>query len=334
MKPRIKDVAIKCNVSTTTVSLVLNDKPNRISEETKALIKKVALEMNYRPNLLSRSLVTKKLGIIGIIIPNIKGFFYGEFIQDLINNLEENGYTVLLSLSNFDLEIEKASILKFLDYGVEAIILIGANTNKNSNNNESIDILAKSKIPFLIIGGYEIESEHNTISIDHVAAGYMAAKHLLELGHRRIGLVSNGIYSIFDRFWIEGYKSALNEFQLDYDEDLILLNIDKESSQILDVLISKNATSIIIAGEIFIYDILRRAKEISVHIPEDISIIAIGNSYSYDYICPRVTSIIFPTKIISQDMHRLLVDLKDTPNRKFDCCYKPMLHIRDSTRAL
>lgn len=80
MKPGIKDVAKACNVSTTTVSLVLNNKTNRISEETKELVKKVAAEMNYRPNLLSRSLITKKLGIVGLILPNLCGSFYDEFL--------------------------------------------------------------------------------------------------------------------------------------------------------------------------------------------------------------------------------------------------------------
>ena len=136
MKPSIKDVAKACNVSTTTVSLVLNNKPNRISEDTKSLIQKVASEMNYRPNLLSRSLVTKKLRIVGLIVPNLSINFYSEFLQELIINLETNNYNVLIGVSNFDPETEKASVLKFLDYGVDAIILSGSYTNNNQNNNE------------------------------------------------------------------------------------------------------------------------------------------------------------------------------------------------------
>lgn len=335
MKPNIKDVAKACNVSTTTVSLVLNDKPNKISEETKELVRKVAAEMNYRPNLLSRSLITKKLGIVGLILPNIYGSFYDEFLQELILNLGQYNYNIILSLSNYDHENERSSVEKFIDYGVEAIILSGAYQPRIKEANEAVDLLAKSRTPFLIIGGYAMDSPHTTLSIDHVESGYIAAKHLLDLGHRNIGFIAEAMDENLNKLWIEGYKNALWEFNLDFNEDFIKIVDNKDrSSHILDYFLSKQITSILIGGRLLIYGIFCRAKEIGIKIPEDISIIAFDNSSAYDYIYPGLTCVTPPVREIAQDMGEILRELINNNSSKIDYRYKPELLIRNTTKAL
>lgn len=335
MKPSIKDVAKACNVSTTTVSLVLNNKPNRISEDTKSLIQKVASEMNYRPNLLSRSLVTKKLGIVGLIVPNLSINFYSEFLQELIINLETNNYNVLIGVSNFDPETEKASVLKFLDYGVDAIILSGSYTNNNQNNNESIELLAKSRTPFLIVGGYAIGSPYTTLSLNHIVSGYLATKYLLDLGHRKIGIVCEPLDIILNKLWIEGYENALAEFGLNINRDLEINTEDEDiTDYILDYLISKDVTAILISGDSITYNVFERAKEIGINLPEDLSIVYLGNSYAYNYSYPRLTCVTPPTKRIAQDVNGILKELMENPKGHIDYCYRPDLIVRNSTKPL
>ncbi len=332
VKPSIKDVARVCNVSTTTVSLVLNDKPNRFSEETKTLIRKVAAEMNYRPNLLSRSLVTKKLGIIGLIVPSINVDFYGEFSQELITNFEDDNY-MLLGLSNYDPNKEKSIVLKFLDYGVKAIILCGSYRHKDQIANEAIQILAKSNTPFLVTGAYEIGCPYTTLNMDHIESGYIATRHLLELGHRRIGFISQQRDIKLNDFRLEGYKNALADYELELDQDLIVMDTDTKSSYILDHLLTKDVTGALISGEQIIYNLYKRANEINIIIPEDISIVAFGNSYIYDYLFPRLTSVAIPTKEIARDMNQILKELVANTSEKRHYCYKPVLIIRDSTQV-
>ena len=238
-------------------------------------------------------------------------------------------------MSNYDHENERSSVEKFIDYGVEAIILSGAYQPRIKEANEAVDLLAKSRTPFLIIGGYAMDSPHTTLSIDHVESGYIAAKHLLDLGHRNIGFIAEAMDENLNKLWIEGYKNALWESKLNFNEDFIKIVDNKDrSSYILDYFLSKQITSILIGGRLLIYGIFCRAKEIGIKIPEDISIIAFGNSNTYDYIYPGLTCVTPPVREIAQDMGLILRQLIDTNHDKIDYRYKPELLIRNTTKPL
>lgn len=334
MKPSLKDVANSCNVSTTTVSLVLNDRPNRISEDTKSLIKKVAIEMNYRPNLLSRSLVTKQLGIIGFIIPTIKSYIYSEYVHEIIDILEDNKFTVLIGMSKSQPMIQKDALLRFLDYRVDGLIISRAYSFNEYTDHESLEILSKTKTPYILTGPFEMETHYPSISINYQYSGYMAVKHLIELGHKQIAFIFDDEDTFLNELRFLGYKRALEEKGIMFDSEIIIKHSDVYNKLFLDSLLSKGITSIATANDKTIIAIYQRARELNIMIPDDLSIISFTNSYAHDFMNPSVTRIVPPIKLIAKDVSNTLINLvngnKTTQSTYY---YKPELILRNSTKC-
>lgn len=332
MKSSLKDIAKACNVSTTTVSLVLNDKPNRISEETKAIIKKVALEMNYRPNLLSRSLVTKQLGIIGFIVPTIRGYLHSEYTHEVINSLEGKNFNVLLSMSNSDPLNEKEALLRFLDYGVDGLIISRAYSYDKYIDIESLDILSSTKTPFILAGPLEMETDLPSISVDNRYSGYIAVRHLLDLGHKKIAFMMDDEDIFINNLRLEGYRMALEEMGIIFDEEILVESSYAVNKFTLDYLMSKGVSAIITANDKTIISIYQRAKEINIGLPDDLSIISFTNSYTHDFLEPGITSIVPPIKLIANDISNTIINLINGNNTNQSIYYyKPELILRNST---
>jgi len=333
LKPSIKDVAKACNVSITTVSLVLNDRPNRISEDTKDLIRKTADSMNYRPNLISRSLVTKQSGIIGLIVPNIKDSFYSDLTQDIINIMAFNMYTVLVGSTGMDPELEKSYIQRFIDYRVEAIIISKEFKSDDFEITEIIEILEKSKIPYIFTDNLNYNTSYPHITVNQTLGGYLATKHLLDLGHKKIAFLSGCSKIILNKLRINGYKEALNEFKIEWDEELIIEGNSTliSESNILNTLLEKGVTAVASSNDTLTYGVYKMAREMNLKIPKDISIVCFGNSKTHELVDPPLTCIAPPTKQIAKDIINILMNLINNSPEYVKFSYKPELIIRKST---
>ena len=210
MASTIKDVAKMADVSISTVSRVINDsKP--VSPEARRRVLKAIEVLDYKPNEVARSLVTKKSNLIGVIVNDIGS----TYVSSILRGVEEIGrmykYDILLSSSYGDSEVEVKFAKLLLQKQVEGIIVIS-----DTLNTKLLYRLEESKIPYINVNRFYNVDEHYTVGVNHKDGTYQMTNYLVENGHKNIGLLY--VRKDFDRteekIKEDGYLEALEEHGL------------------------------------------------------------------------------------------------------------------------
>lgn len=187
-RPTIKDIAEDCGVSLSTVSLVLNNNP-RISEETKNRVMASVSRFGYEPNIHARGLASKSSRAVSVVVTQLQHVFadvyIGEIVSGIYDYLAEQRYKLLLDVANlrFIQTQEYMNILK--SKRADGMFFIAS-----SLFDQYLKAFEKSDYPFMLINHYFPGSSLNYICADYVDSGRQAAQYLLELGHRKIGLIT------------------------------------------------------------------------------------------------------------------------------------------------
>ena len=132
-KYSIAEVAEICHVSKATVSRVINNSPNGVSEKTRQQVLKTIEKLNYRPNALARSVATARSGMIGLIVPDVSNFFYPKVIRGVMDYMDSKGYSVIVGNSDYDPAKEAKQLLNLVDKRVDGIILCSGPAQKISD---------------------------------------------------------------------------------------------------------------------------------------------------------------------------------------------------------
>lgn len=212
----IKDVAKKAGVSISTVSRVINNsKP--VTDEIKRKVLEVIEETGYVPNPLARSLVTKKSQLIGVVVPEVSD----SFVNEILNGIEEiarmYNYDILLSNTYSDKNEEMRSINLLRAKQIEGMVMISWNLEK-----EQIDFIENCGIPTTYISKTARDYDVPTVSVNNEKATYDMTKHLISQGHKKIAFIMTSADDTrLEKERLDGYKSALEESGLIFDENLV-----------------------------------------------------------------------------------------------------------------
>ena len=211
----IKDIAKKANVSVSTVSRVLNSKPD-VKAETKEKIDRAIAELGFSPSTVARGLVLKKSNIIGFIVPDIANPSFPELARGVVNRARTLGYSVMFFDTNHDNRVEVEALNLMQGKHVDGIIL-----SFDEANREELKKLKEEQFPVVQIYRKSSENSISTVALDNEYAGEMATRYLIQKGHKRIGLISTGerTQSGYER--MKGYRKALEEAGISPDEKLI-----------------------------------------------------------------------------------------------------------------
>jgi DNA-binding LacI/PurR family transcriptional regulator len=198
----MRDVARLAGVSTSTVSAVINDSV-AVSPQRKARVVAAMSALDYQPDAIARSLKTGRSNAIGVIVPDITNAFYPEVIRGIELAAQASGYSVLLCDSNEDRTVEERHLTALFSRRVDGVILACC---ADSRANE---LLARRHLPVIFIDRLPPSSVINSVCTDNVAAGQLAAEHLIGLGHKRIGMLAGhlGLSPHHDR--LEGFRKAM-----------------------------------------------------------------------------------------------------------------------------
>ncbi|MCS7180425.1 MAG: aminotransferase class III-fold pyridoxal phosphate-dependent enzyme, partial [bacterium] len=275
---RLKDIAEKVGYDVSTVSRALNNDP-RVKEETKIKIKKIAEELNYIPDISGKILSGKKSKIIGIILPEIKHSFYSEIFEEINEICLEKDLIPELLLTEFN-QLRIEDIKRQIIYQKMDGIIIAYHSLDFNFINERF-------CPVVLID-IEDESFENfdKVIVDNVYGAKEAIKYLIELGHRRIGFISDTV-TTEKRF--EGYKITLKEKNIEIDESLIEIR-NGRSEEIgyqagLKLLSKKDRpTAIFCVNDLIAIGLMRASFEINIKVPEQLSNYPSFNLYCVDYI--------------------------------------------------
>jgi DNA-binding LacI/PurR family transcriptional regulator len=184
----INDIARECGVSLSTVSLVLNNNP-RISEKTRAKVLAAVKKHGYEPNVQARALASRSSRAISVVVPHLNHVFadiyFGEIVSGIYDRASENGYKMLLDIAN-DKFIESKEYVNIMkSRRADGMLFIAS-----SVADEYLREFEKTPYTFLLVNHFFPESKLNYIAVDYKDSAQQAADHLLELGHRKIGVIA------------------------------------------------------------------------------------------------------------------------------------------------
>ena len=211
----IGDVAQETEVSKSTVSRALSGS-TRISAATRKRILSAARKLNYEPNYLARNLSRSRTLSVGVILEDIMNPFFTEVAKGIETVLNAAGYSLLLASSGYVEQTELDLTRTLLRNRVDGMLLTPVGLES-----PSIRLLRQHKVPFFVMNEKSDDAETNWIDSDNLAGGYLAAEHLLKLGHRRFVILRNmDLHGTRDRF--EGIRRALDDRRIPLADQVIL----------------------------------------------------------------------------------------------------------------
>ncbi|OLS02668.1 LacI family DNA-binding transcriptional regulator [Tissierella creatinophila] len=335
----IKDIAAKTNLSISTVSIVLNNRASRIPKSTRDIVINAAKELNYRPNQLAVGLVTKRTKTLGLIVPDIRNNFFSSLAKGIEDEARNNGWTVLLCNSN-DSHKRDLEYIKMLEgKGVDGILYSMSSDSNLKNFKEKYSLIKNFDIKFLMIDRYldfpATFPKINVVSLDHFKGGYLAAKHLIDLGHKKIACVTGPQYLSESNDRLRGYKQALDDGSIEYDEELIVEgNYHIESGvSAVNKLIEKDFTAIFAFNDMMAYGVLKGLKTYNLSIPHDISVIGYDDIYLSEILEVPLTTIHQPIEVMGRGAAKHFINIIDSKEEFLDNLplYSPELIVRKST---
>lgn len=330
----IKDIAAKTNLSVTTVSLVLNGRKSKIPQRTKDLVIKTAEELNYRPNQLAIGLITKRTKTIGLIVPDIRNYFFSVLAKGIEDECRKNGWTVILCNTSdiHERDLEYINILS--SKGVDDILYCMSSDSIPEKFQECYNLLNKLNMRFIMLDRSFKLPNLITAKLNHFKGGYLAAKHLLELGHKRIACVTGPKHLEDSNQRLAGYVKALNEAKIPYDESIIVEGDYHMESGIssIDKLINKNFTAIFAFNDMMAYGVYKGMKAHGLSVPKDISLIGYDDTFISEILEVPLTTIHQPVERMGSAATKHLIGIiEEEIESKHIPTYSPSLVIRNST---
>lgn len=285
MSARVKDVAEKAQVSTATVSHVINNS-RYVSEEIKQRVMQAIKELDYRPNSVARSLRSNKSNIIGLLFPvsvsDTSNFFFAEVAQGIQMVLKKQGYNLILSNSNERLEDEKEQIKVLNSQQIDGLIIA-----PTFSDHAYLNEVLKGNYPVVFIDRRPINYSGDCVLADGFKGTYEAVDMLIKKGHKKIGFITGelGITTSDER--LSGYKRALIDNGVSIDMTLI-----KEGQASFDngyvfaeQLVEENKISaIFVANNVMTIGAFKCLKDKKISIPQQVSVIGFD-----DYEWTRIT---------------------------------------------
>ncbi len=330
----IEYIAKESGVSRSTVSRVLMNSTN-VKEETRTRILEVMEKANYHPSIVARGLATGRLNMVALIVSDIRNPFYAELIWVINNSLREKGYLMTLYNSSQIAGENDQHLQKLLDYGFSGIIIADARNEKSFG-----EILKGASCPIVLVNReIDFMAGYDSISIDNKMGGYLAATHLLSLGHRKIAMLRGPEISTTSQKRYEGYQHALKEYHIEPNPSYVrcgTLNMESGQHFARKVLMGPDApTAAFIGGDLMTYGVMDELIRNGIRIPEDISIVGFDDIPLSGTSFINLTTVSHPyDKIGTLVADRIIerINGNDEPTAKI--VLTPTLKIRSSTRAL
>jgi LacI family transcriptional regulator len=330
MQVTIKDIAKKIGISYATVSRALNNRSG-VNAETREIVLEEARRMGYQPNAIARGLVMKYTHTIALVIPDITNPFFPEIVRSVEDVASEHGYNTFLCNTNWDVEKEQSYLKLLQEKRVDGIILKPASDSEENN-------FGNISVPLVLLDRTSHNDSFSCIEVDDERGGFLATKHLIESGYKRIAFIGGKPDSYTNSKRIEGYKQALSRYKYEIDETLIVNGSFKTMSgyEIMNNLIkSGNIPDAVFSGnDVIALGVMQSAEENGLDVPGDLGIVGYDD---IDYAkLPQIqlTTIAQPKWQIGKcAVELLLKEINDSENMESKIVIlDPELIVRSTTR--
>lgn len=288
----LKDVAERAGVSTATVSHVINQ-TRFVSDELKARVYQAMSELHYRPNAIAKSLRRRRTQNIGMIVPDISYPFLAEVARGVEDAGFELGYNVILCDSDGDLHREADYIGLLQEKKVDGIIFVAA-----GESSSHVQALIEQEMPVVVCDRELPGVEVDTVIADNVGSGHQVTKHLIGLGHHRIGCIAGPRELDISNKRLEGYRQALEEHDIPLSEELVVhgdfrcLGGYQAMGELLAL--DEPPTAVFACNDLMAIGAICAASQKKLKIPHDVAVIGCDDIALASFTNPSLTTVAQP----------------------------------------
>ncbi|RHW40775.1 catabolite control protein A [Neobacillus notoginsengisoli] len=313
MNITIYDVAREANVSMATVSRVVNGNPN-VKPATRKKVMEVIDRLGYRPNAVARGLASKRTTTVGVIIPDISNIFFAELARGIEDIATMYKYNIILSNSDQNKEKELHLLNTMLGKQVDGLVFMSGNITP-----EHVEEFKKSPVPIVLAGSIEQTQEIPSVNIDYEQAVYDSVKEFTDRGHKNIAFVIGPLHEPKNsENKLTGYKRALEEAGIEYNEDLLVEGDYTYDSGIeaIEKLMSMDVrpTAIMVGSDEMALGVVHGGLDKGFRVPEDYEVITLDNTRLSMMVRPQLTTVVQPLYDIGAVAMRLLTKYMNKEN--------------------
>ncbi len=327
--PTIYQVAERAGVSLSTVSRVLNGKAS-VNKVLKERVEKAVKELNYRPNSVARSLANNRTDSVGVLVPELNAPFFGDLMQAVESTLRAADKHVIISVGRNCLETEKDAVEFLISRNCDALIM-----HAEALSDEYLLELNQSKLPVALVNRQVEGLPEACTSLDNEKGGYMATRHLLELGHKDIAYISGPTDKCDASLRLKGHKRALSEAGLPTNPQLIFNgDYSEEDGKIgLLELMARDVpfTALVCANDWMASGAISCARDLGMSLPHDLSVVGFDDVVFAHHVFPRLTTVSNPIAEMAEMSAKYILNKVYGQANNVQLYFEPSLVVREST---
>ena len=331
----IKDIARTLNISTSTVSRALRN-THDVKIETRKAVMELAEQLNYQPNQLALHLLKKQTHTIGVIIPNLD-YVVSTMVKGIDEMALEAGYTVMVCQSNESYGREIVNTKRLMDSLVDGFII---SQSGETNIIDHFKKLQEKKKPMVLFDRIASGMKAPKVRIDNEEAGYLATKHLIEQGYKKIAILCGPESLELSNNRKEGYLKALKEHGMKVDKNLIIycdFNQDYAYFATKELLVMRSRPDAIFAiADKMAIGAMLAIKEKKLTMPNDIGLVGMNNDPTTRLVTPTISSVEMPAFELGKTAAKMFIEMmnsdKDMTNEEI--VLRPKLIIRESSTKM
>ncbi|HUA93161.1 MAG TPA: LacI family DNA-binding transcriptional regulator [Terracidiphilus sp.] len=324
----LKQLAEYLGLNPATVSVVLNEVPGRsIPQATRDRIKAAAKQMNYQPNLLARSLRSRRTLTIGILVPELGDGYHTQVMSGIGDQLIKAGYFYFTAHHRHKRNLVEEYTRMLIGRGAQGII--------------AIDTLLEHAIgiPVVAVAGHRHIAGVTNVLLDHVRAAELTLNHLYSLGHRHIAFMRGQPFSSDSRDRWESLVAVAEKLGLEIKPELVV-NLERDLSSpelgypvVQQLLAARQPfTALVAFNDISAIGAIRAFQDVNLRVPDDISVIGFDDINAAAFTLPRLTTINQPLEEIGRIATQALLNrIHNTVAPRDEITVEPELVIREST---
>lgn len=329
MSVTIRELAKVAGVSITTVSRVLNNNEHAVNLETKQRILSLAEELGYQPNIAARSLRNDRTEMIGVVADSTISPFTPVIIHAIEKYLKQHGYVCIFINTSWNPEKEKKAVRDLLSRSADGIIFV---ESWHQNTNQDLDLANK---PYVFVHRlFNAPNKHSVIP-DEIYGAEVATRHLVQLGHKRIGFINGPTNYFATSLRLKGYEQELSKFQIEFDKNLIsdgnwgIQSGYDACKQLL--LLSHPPSAIFAANDLMALGAIYAAQDSGLRVPEDLAIVGYDDRDIASLVRPAITTVSLPAYEMGETAAKMVLSLiKNHDEYQEEIKLKGQLIIRQS----
>lgn len=346
VRARIQDVAALAGISVSTVSNLLNGRPDRMRPETVQRIEDAIERLGYRPSWAARQLKTGFSPVFGLLVPSVANPFHGAMARAVEVAAQARGFQVVLGNTLRDAARERRYAEDFYNFGIRGVIA--------SSSSFALGHFAELRARGLSVVAFDLAAigaadppQIDSVSMDNRRAGYLATSHLVDLGHRRIGYISGATPTASRRERLAGYREALAEAGLAADPDLVAAGeaaagyddthaAEHGRAAAHELLrLADPPTALVGLNDMHAIGACAAVRDRGGSVPDDVSVAGIDDIALAGFLSPPLTTVHQPIEQLSEAAVELLVNRVSgaAPPAPRQVVLEPHLVVRSSTSA-